>query len=236
MTIFEFWEEKPSVTFHLIPVWKSKDRRIVYLTISRISEREIKLEKSEIYDFVENMKTTEHVILLYTNPEDKRRVLFTYLKAGLEKGEAAAYIAGEETPVAIKEAMVKFGIDVEQYEKSGALKVIDYRDWYIINGKFDAAKTIELWVKLLKKSEKKGFKGLKVTGEMICFVKDNMVDEVLEYERTLNRTLKIPLTAICAYDSEVIGEKAGTEVLLELLTTHSTAIIMGPKAGIVKTV
>ena len=193
------------------------------------------MERSEVLKFVKNMKATDHVILLYADHKDKHSVLFTYLKAGLEGGEAAAYVAGQETPEQIKRAMREFGIDVERYEKNGALRVIDYRDWYIIDGRFDVLKTIGLWKELLDESTARGFKGLRVTGEMVCFFDNKMVKELVEYERALHRTLDIPLTAICAYDLDVVVKEGG-ELLLDLLNAHSTAIIMETDVGIVKMV
>jgi hypothetical protein len=194
------------------------------------------MDKNNVIKFVKNMKATDHVALFYTDPKDKYLVLFTYLKAGLDKGEAAAYVAGQESPSQIKQEMQKFGIDVKRYEKSGALKVIDYKDWYIIGGEFNISKTLNLWKKLFDEVRAKGFKGLRVTGEMACFFKNKMVKEVVDYEFTLHRTLEIPMTAICAYDSELVAKEGGVDLLYELLIAHSTAIIMGPKIGIVKTV
>jgi len=66
------------------------------------------------------MKPTDHVILFYDDPNDKHQVLFTYLKAGLDHGEADAYISTQETPNQIREAMKQFGVDVDKLEKSGA--------------------------------------------------------------------------------------------------------------------
>ncbi|MFQ5871123.1 MAG: MEDS domain-containing protein [Candidatus Geothermarchaeales archaeon] len=194
------------------------------------------MEKSEIIGFVKGMESRDHVILLYTDRRDKHDILFTYLRAGLEKGEAAAYVAGEETADQIRQAMEEFDIDVERYEKAGALRIIDYRDWYIIDGEFDASTTIGLWEKLLDESVAKGFKGLRVTGEMACFFENDMLKELLEYERSLHRTLEIALTAICAYDSEVLVKQGGGEALLDLLNSHMTAIISGPRKGVVKMV
>lgn len=57
------------------------------------------MEKSEIVEFVRRMKRTDHAILFYSKPEDKRHVLFTYLKAGLDQGQAAAYVTGQEARV-----------------------------------------------------------------------------------------------------------------------------------------
>lgn len=56
------------------------------------------MKNQEIVDFVKELKATDHVIMFYSKPEDKREVLFTYLKAGLDQGEAAAYVATQESP------------------------------------------------------------------------------------------------------------------------------------------
>ena len=201
----------------------------------RMTYRSFELKKSRVLDFVRNMKATDHVILLYADTRDKRDVLFTYLEAGLEKGEAAAYVAGQETPGRIRQRMREFGIDLERYEKDSALRVIDHRDWYLIDGKFDTSKTLELWNKLLIDVEAKGFKGLRVAGEMACFFENRMVKELVEYEKALHKTLEIPMTAICAYDSVAVAEHGGVDLLLNLLKAHSTAIILVPKFGVVKT-
>lgn len=62
------------------------------------------MEKSEVLSFVKRMEATDHVIMFYSNPDDKRLALFAYLKAGLEEGEAAAYVAGEESVEEVKRA------------------------------------------------------------------------------------------------------------------------------------
>jgi hypothetical protein len=189
------------------------------------------MQKSEILDFVEEMKARDHVIFFYSNTEDKHRVLFTYLKAGLDRGEAAAYVA-TDSPDEIRRAMKKFGIDVDAAERSGALHVIHYRDWYIIDGNFSAPKTMELWKKLYDELMAKGFKGFRVTGEMTCFFENRMVKELLEYEQSLHRVLELPMTAICAYDSNVVASEGSGEIYLDLIKAHSNVIICGPEWGI----
>ena len=62
------------------------------------------MEKDEILQFARQMKPRDHVIMFHSSSEDKHQVLFTYLKAGLDQGEAAAYIASEETPDEIRQA------------------------------------------------------------------------------------------------------------------------------------
>jgi hypothetical protein len=192
------------------------------------------MEKDEIIDVVRNMKPTDHVIMFYEFPEDKHHVLFTYLKAGLDSQEAAAYVAGDEKPDEIREAMKKFGIDVDYYERKGMLHIINYNEWYIIDGKFSIEKTVNLWKTLLDDATAKGFNGLRVTGEMTCFFKYGMINELVEYENSLHRVLDIPLTAICAYSLPLMVKKNQTQLIVELIKAHSTVIIVGPKAGLVK--
>ncbi|MFQ5911188.1 MAG: MEDS domain-containing protein [Thermoplasmata archaeon] len=168
------------------------------------------MEKGEIVEFMEKMKPRDHVILLYTGRRDKHDALFAYLKAGLERGEVTAYVASQEPPEEIR------------------------RDWYMIDGKFDASRTHELWKGLLDESLEAGFRGLRVAGEMACFFEEGLVEELLEYERSLHTTLEIPMTAICAYDSELVAREGGAEVLRDLLNSHMTAIITEPKKDAVK--
>jgi len=190
------------------------------------------MEKSEILEFVKHMKAKEHAIMFYSKPKDKHHVLFTYLKAGLDAGEAAAYIASEETPSRIREAMKRFGIDVDGFEKSGALHVIDYRDWYLIGSKFKVSRTIGLWKKLYDESKAKGFNGFRVTGETACFFSHGMIKELVKYEKSLRKVLEIPMTAICAYETNTVAKSGG--LYLDLIKSHSTVIFAGPEAGLVK--
>lgn len=199
------------------------------------------LGKNELLDFVRNMRARDHVIMFYTDQKDKHLVLFTYLTAGLDAGEAAIYVAGEESSHQIREAMKSFGLDVEYYEGTGALRILDYRDWYITGGQFDIGRTISLWKKSLDEALARGFKGLRVTGEMAFFFRHNMVHELIQYERALHRVLKIPLSAICAYDDTVVVKGARENqylmLYLNLISAHSTILFLGPEeAGMIKVV
>jgi len=40
--------------------------------------------------------------------------------------------------------MRDFGLSVDRYEKSHALRILDYREWYVIEGEFDIGRTFSL--------------------------------------------------------------------------------------------
>jgi hypothetical protein len=198
------------------------------------------LGKDEILDFVRVMKAKDHVIMFYTDRRDKRLILFTYLKAGLDNGEAAIYVAGDESPNQIKKAMEEFGLNVRQYEKTCALNVMDYRDWYMTKGKFDIGNTISLWKKSFDQAMARGFKGLRVAGEMGFFFKHGMINELVVYERSLHRELETPLEAICAYDDTLVVKGAEEQhylrLYLDLIVAHKITLFIGPEeAGVIRT-
>jgi sugar-specific transcriptional regulator TrmB len=182
----------------------------------------------KVSHFVGELKPRDHIIFVYQSQEAKHSVLFSYLKAGLEKGEAAAYVASEETPSQIREAMKQFGINVEECEKTNALKILGYTDIYLINGKFDIKTIMSKWSKLHDEAVVRGFKGLRVTGEMSCFFEHNLVEQLVAYERSLHRVLELPIMAICAYNAKMLA-KARNPINLytEIVRAHGAVLFAG---------
>jgi len=197
-----------------------------------VSVREDELPANQmqtVVGFVQRMKPTDHVIMFYEDPKRKHELLFAYLKAGLETGEAAAYVSTQESPDQVKKAMELQGIDVVRFETTGALHLFYCTDWYFLGGEFNISRTMELWRKLYDESTARGYKGLRVTGEMACFFEKKMLNELIVYERALHRVLDLPITAICAYDIRLVP----AEVLRQLIDAHSNAIFLGQESQLV---
>ena len=182
----------------------------------------------KVIRYVRHLRPTNHVIFLYKSLEAKHNVLFNYVKAGLEKGEAAVYVASEENPSQIRDAMKRFGIEVEKNEKTDALRILGYNDHYIIEGKFNVQTTMGLWNKIYNEVMTKGFKGCRVTGEMACFFKHNLIQELIEYERALHSVLNIPIIGVCAYNANMVIKASNPlDLYNELLKAHGTVLFTG---------
>jgi len=182
----------------------------------------------KVISFMEKLRPTNHLIFVYDSPEAKHNVLFNYLKVGLGNGEAGVYVAADESPSQIREAMKRFGIKVEEYEKKGALQIFGYEDVYIIDGKFNMTTTMNLWNRLYNEALKNGYKGLRVTGEMACFFKHGLIQELVEYEKALHRVLDLPIIAICAYNANMLNKtKDPINLYTELARTHATVLFTG---------
>jgi len=192
----------------------------------RTIETEAVAEK--LIHILEDLRPTNHAIILYESLEAKYNALFNYLKLGLENGEAAVYVASEDSPRQIRDAMKQFGIEVEKNEEKGALRILGYKDVYIIDGKFSTSTTINLWNKLYNEALKNGFKGWRVTGEMSCFFEHNLIQELIEYERAVHRVYDIPMIGLCAYNTKtVIKASNPMDLYNELLKAHSIVLFSG---------
>jgi len=182
----------------------------------------------KVINYMEQLRPTNHLIFVYNSPEAKYNVLFNYLKVGLEKDEAGVYVAAEESPKQIREAMKQFGISVKKYEKTGALHICRYEDIYIKDGEFSMATTMNSWNKIYNTALKNGFKGLRVTGETSWFFKRELIPQLIEYEKSLHRVMDIPMIAICAYNINMLNKcKNPLNVYTELARAHGTVLITG---------
>jgi len=184
----------------------------------------------DILNFVKGLQASDHAILFYNDLKNCRQALFTFLKAGMDKGEAAVYVAGRETSKQNQKATDEFSVNVKRYEMVGALKVVNYDEWYIINGKIDIPNIIMSWRKAVDAAKERGFKGMRVCSEMSCFFRRNLVNEMVEYEKACDRRLEIPMTAICAYDLNLLTP-LGEKLFLDVLKTHSHILFAEPDLG-----
>jgi len=87
---------------------------------------------------------------------------------------------------------------------------------------------MNLWNRLYNEAIKHGFKGLRVTGEMACFFKHGLVQELVGYEKALHRVLDIPIIAICAYNAKMLNQsKDPINIFNELSRAHGTTLFTG---------
>lgn len=193
------------------------------------------MEKEVVFDLVRELKPRDHALLFYEYVEDKYRVVFDFLKAGLDAREAAAYVAGaDETPGQVRSLLESRGVDVDACEKEDMLQIMSYGECYLIDGKFNVERTIALWAKLLSDTLAEGFRGLRVAGDATWFMKSDLKTEFLDYENSLHRVLEEPLIAICAYSLPVLMELNQAQFVVDLIKAHNNVIFLGSHAGLVK--
>jgi len=174
-------------------------------------------------DYIRNLKAGNHGIFFYSSPHEKREVLFNFLQAGFQKGEGALYVASQETSAQIRRQMEDFGLDVKTLERDGVLRVVDYFDWYIIDGEVNTLHAIASTERVFDEAAEIGLKGLRGCGEVECFFKHKKEKELVEYELMLGRKLDFPAIGMCAYDvnrAKSIEEK----LFFNLIKAHGLVV------------
>jgi len=104
-----------------------------------------------------NLKKGEVAIILYTSAADKMKVFSTLIHEGLVRSEKIAYIYPDEESSTVRSELAKHGIDIEKYEKNGALYMKSLTEHFMPNGSFDKEGPIQFLLNRRAEAKRKGF-------------------------------------------------------------------------------
>jgi KaiC/GvpD/RAD55 family RecA-like ATPase len=192
------------------------------------------LGKIEVLEFVRKMKPHDHALMFYAEPEDKHLVFSIYLKAALERKGAAAYFFSQESAMQTATALKQFGLNLDKYMKSGALQLIDQSRRSLMDSTVNQEDCLNQIKNLYNQLASKGFREVRIAEEMAFFLNNNMINCLIEYERSL-KSLNLPVTIICGYEFESFCRQGDGDLYLNLIKSHDTIIFAGPKEWVVNT-
>ena len=79
------------------------------------------------YDYINSLKRSKHVTLLYEEPEYAKILEFQFINNGIRKGEPSIYAMHDDVEI-IEEEMKDFGIDVDHAKSKGLLFIYNIPD------------------------------------------------------------------------------------------------------------
>lgn len=184
--------------------------------------RSITSADAEYAKYVRNLRLGDHAVAFYTTDAFKHKISFPYLEAGLQKGEAVAYLVSEnKLDSEIREAK-KHGIDLSDLQKE-AFSIMSAYKWYVEKGEAQAETIMANFLNLLKDKKKAGFTGLRVTSEIDVFVDYAKTAELLRYEELVGRHINMDVCALCLYS----GDRFGEEQFIQAYKLHGHLISEG---------
>ena len=155
---------------------------------------------------VGNVPWGTHICQFYQTREDLIDILVPYFKAGLESNEVCMWVISE--PLVSEEAKAELGkavIDFDDYIKKGQIEILDYKDWYIQSGKFDAGNILQRWAEKEKEALERGFNGLRVAGNAFWLDRKDRND-FAEYERKIGDVIgSLRMITVCSYPLDRCG-------------------------------
>ena len=164
-----------------------------------------------------------HFCQFYQTKKDLLDMLVPYFKAGLENNEFCMWVTSEPLNVEdAKKAMKKAVPGFDEYVKNGQIEIIPYDQWYTKGGKFKEERVLNGWVSRLNRALKKGFDGLRLTGNTFWIEKKDW-DAFTDYEATVNSVLgNYKMLAICTYSLK----KCGVVEIMDVVKNHEFALAM----------
>jgi len=163
-----------------------------------------------------------HLCLFYRSKEDLVDILVPYFKAGLENNEFCMWVTSEPVKVEdAKTALKKVVKDLDNYIERGQIEILDYTQWYIKEGrKLDLDKVLQGWVEKEKQALKRGFDGIRVTGNTYWLERSDW-SKFMDYEAVVNSAIgEYRMLAICSYSLD----KCGASEVIDVVNNHQFAL------------
>jgi PAS domain S-box-containing protein len=173
-------------------------------------------------DIVGHAPWGTHLCLFYKDKQDLIDVLVPYFKAGLQNNEFCMWVTSQplnaqEATGALRQAVQ----NLDAYIDRGQIEILDYTQWYTESGEFEADKVLQGWVTKHDEALKRGFDGLRLSGNTFWLEKD-VWREFVNYEATVNNVIgKYRMLAVCTYSLE----RCGASEVIDVVSTHQFALI-----------
>jgi len=163
-----------------------------------------------------------HFCMFYDDEQDLVDLLVPYFKAGLEQNEFCMWITSEPLQAEHARAALATAIpNLDEYLKRGQIEILDYRDWYVLEGRFDSERVLQGWVDKLAAAQARGFAGLRLSGNTFWLEPTNWRD-FTDYEAAVDAVIgQYQMLAMCTYSLA----KCGAVEIMEVVSNHVFALI-----------
>lgn len=163
-----------------------------------------------------------HFCQIYETKEDLIDILVPYFKAGLDNNEFCMWITSEPLKVQEAKAALKNVIpDLDSYLDNGQIEILPHDKWYTLDGIFDKKRVFNGWIEKLYNAQKRGFKGLRLTGNTIWIGNENW-DNFVEYKEQMDRAInKYQMIALCTYNLD----RCNVNEIIDVVNNHEFALI-----------
>ncbi|HSB52211.1 MAG TPA: MEDS domain-containing protein, partial [Dissulfurispiraceae bacterium] len=171
------------------------------------------------------MEAHDHLCLIFDTHEEQFAAVVPFIRSGLERGERCIYVVDESSIVEVIDRLRRDGVGVDEALKSGALELVTSRDAYLSGDCFDPERMIALLRDKTEGALRRGFRALRVTGEMTWALRDAPgCERLIEYEAKLNRFFSGNMAlALCQY------RRGGfpAETIWKVIATHPLVVYRG---------
>jgi len=176
--------------------------------------------EDEILDQLLHVPIGHHYLILYPDLETMRKVYASYIKRQLEEqpNSVVLFLSYYDTTDNVRLVLSSNGVQVKEHEKNGSMIILDIMN--VLHNPYFQVPDIEKLRELARKTEKQfGDKTIFIIADMSVFNHTKKASEVLEYEKTLHKDLKVERwKELCFYnkrDFEIMFTEDESKRLME---------------------
>lgn len=162
-----------------------------------------------------------HFCLFYRTPEDLLDLLIPYFRIGLENNEFCMWVTSD--PLSAEEARAALDAavpDLDTRMRREQIEILDYTQWYVVDGKFDSDRVLAGWVEKEQRARHKGYEGLRLTGNTFWLEQANW-NAFIDYEAAVDRVIsQYHMIALCTYSLD----KCGASEVIDVTNHHQFAL------------
>ena len=144
-----------------------------------------------------------HLGHFYRTREDLEECLVPYFETGLSNNELCLWVASE--PLRAGEARRSLGRRVPELRsvlESGQIEILDFEDWHRTMGRTDIATTLAAWKEREEAAIRRGFAGLRVTGNASWLGGKDFVKYESKFHQSFHDRRML---ALCSYTLDACG-------------------------------
>ena len=174
---------------------------------------------------VRRAKSKEHFLIVFETPQELIDQSLQFLKIGLlEKDEDILMVTDALPKDTIREKIAKeWNVDVRSLEASGRITIMTFREWHLIDGKFDIMRSKIMMAKMVQKALHSGRKGFRSVGDMNPFFSTGMIQQLLAWESSLERQFELPIISLCGYTRDKV-EQLDNSTIRVMQQSHNRTI------------
>ncbi len=153
-------------------------------------------------------RSGEHFLIVFETPQELIDLSLQFLKVGLlEKDEDILIVTDELPKDNIRGKIAKeWNVDVRSLEASGRITIMTFREWHLIDDKFDVRRSKIMMAKMVQKALDSGRKGFRSVGDMNPFFSTGMMQQLLTWESSLEKQFELPITSLCGYTRDNVEQ------------------------------
>src|SRR5437773_2119000 len=166
-----------------------------------------------------------HICAFFNSLDEEHRVLRSFIKDGLDRGEKAFHIVDPELREEHLKQLAAGDINVERAMGSGQLEVRLWQDCQFRGDRFDQDAMLALLEEVLQSGAAAGYPLTRFVSRVEAALVDKAgVDSWLEYETRVNYVVpKYDDPVICTYDLS----KFSAGMVMDMMRTHPVVIVGG---------